>query len=502
MENLNELLSKYQHIVKKIKANDFIFYLISWDSQTEAPVGCFEERAKQMEFLSGEHYRFLTSEDTVNTIDQLYSKRDELDEVLKHEITELKKSNDKTKKIPIDEYTELTSVLAVSENIWAQAKENNDFSLFAPYLKKIIELQKKYIKHLETENLKGYNVLLDEYEPGMTVEKYDEFFNLLKTELVPFVKKVTNTKLSFNDDFNNLKYPKELQKEFTSYIEDVLCFDKSKGLSKESAHPFTSGFGTRDVRYTNHYYEDNFTSSIFSAIHELGHATYESQVSPELENTLSCGGASMATHESQSRFYENIIGRSYEFWKPIFPVLKKIYKKQLKGVTLDDFLKLVNKSENSLIRTDADELTYPIHIMIRYEIEKALFNDEIEVDNLPEIWNKAIKDNLGIDVPNDSKGVLQDIHWAGGSFGYFPTYALGSAYAAQIYYSLIKDINIEKALKSKSTKEINEWLKEKIHRFGNSKYPYEILRYATNEDFNPNYYIKYLIEKYSKIYNL
>ena len=210
----------------------------------------------------------------------------------------------------------------------------------------------------------------------------------------------------------------------------------------------------------------------------------------------------MAMHESQSRFYENIIGRSYEFWKPIFPVLKKIYKKQLKGVTLDDFLKLVNKSENSLIRTDADELTYPIHIMIRYEIEKALFNDEIEVDNLPEIWNKAIKDNLGIDVPNDSKGVLQDIHWAGGSFGYFPTYALGSAYAAQIYYSLIKDINIEKALKSKSTKEINEWLKEKIHRFGNSKYPYEILRYATNEDFNPNYYIKYLIEKYSKIYNL
>ena len=167
MENLNELLSKYQHIVKKIKANEFIFYLISWDSQTEAPVGCFEERAKQMEFLSGEHYRFLTSEDTVNTIDQLYSKRDELDEVLKHEITELKKSNDKTKKIPIDEYTELTSVLAVSENIWAQAKENNDFSLFAPYLKKIIELQKKYIKHLETENLKGYNVLLDEYEPGI-----------------------------------------------------------------------------------------------------------------------------------------------------------------------------------------------------------------------------------------------------------------------------------------------------------------------------------------------
>ena len=502
MENLNELLSKYQQIVKKIRADNFVFYLISWDSQTEAPVGCFEERAKQIEFLSGEHYRFLTHKDTIETIDKLYQRRDELDDVLKHEITELKKSNDKTKKIPMDEYTELTSVLAVSENIWAQAKENNDFSLFAPYLKKIIELQKKYIKHLETDTLKGYNVLLDEYEPGMTIEKYDEFFNLLKKELVPFVKKITSTKLDFNDEFNNQIYPKDLQKQFTSYIEDVLCFDKSKGLSKESAHPFTSGFGTFDVRYTNHFHEDNFTSAIFSAIHELGHATYESQISPTLENTLSCSGASMAMHESQSRFYENIIGRSKEFWKPIFPVLKKTFKKQLKGVTLEDFLKLINKSENTLIRTESDELTYPIHIMIRYEIEKALFNDEIDVDELPQIWNKAIKDNLGIDVPNDAKGVLQDIHWAGGSFGYFPTYALGSAYAAQIYYSLIKDVNIEKALKSKSTKEINEWLKEKIHQFGSSKYPYEILRNATNEDFNPYYYIKYLTEKYSKIYNL
>ncbi len=502
MTDLNILKKQYQGFVEKIKAYNFVFYIIEWDSQTEAPDDCFEERAKQMKVLAEEQYKIMASKELIAIVDELYSRQNELDDILKHEIIEFKKANDRVIKIPMEEYSELNSLLAVTENIWAKAKDNNDFASFAPYLKRIVELLKKQVKYLETDELKGYDVLLDQYEPGMTIKKYDEFFDLLKTELIPFVKKVTSTKLEFDDSFSKLIYPKNLQKEFTNYLENVMNFDHNKGLSKESAHPFTSGFGTHDVRYTNHFYEDNFISSIFSAIHELGHATYESQVDPLLEDTLSGGGASMAMHESQSRFYENIIGRSYEFWKPNFPVLKKIFKKQLKNVSLDDFIKLINRSENSLIRTEADELTYPIHIMIRYEIEKDLFNDKIQVEDLPKIWNKMIKDNLGIDCPNDTMGVLQDVHWAGGSFGYFPTYALGSAYASQIYYSLIKDVNVQKALKNKSTKEINEWLKEHIHKYGSSKYPQEILKLATNEEFNPHYYIKYLKEKYSKIYNL
>lgn len=499
---LNVLIEKYNDIVRKINAYNFVTYIISWDSQTEAPDGCFEERAKQMEVLSEENYKLQTSQETIDIVNALYEKRENLNDALRHEITVFKKSTEKTLKIPMDEYTSFMGLLAITENIWAKAKENNDFKMFSPYLKKIIDAQRKIIKYLETDELKGYDILLDEYEHGMTVKEYDKFFNLLKTDLVPFVKKITSIKLVYDDSFAKLKYPKELQKKFTKYIEDVMCFNKSFGLSKESAHPFTSGFGTTDVRYTNHFYEDNFISSIFSAIHELGHATYESQVDPKLNSTLSGGGASMALHESQSRFYENIIGRSKEFWEPIFPTLKDTFKEQLKNVTIDDFIKLINESKNSLIRTEADELTYPIHIMIRYEIEKALFNNEIEVDDLPVVWNKAIKDNLGIDCPTDAEGVLQDIHWAGGSFGYFPTYALGSAYASQIYYAMIKDIDIKEALKNGSTKIINEWLKEKIHKYGSSKYPKEILHLATGEDFNPNYYIKYLKEKYSKIYNL
>lgn len=499
---LNVLKEKYQEIVRKINAYKFVCYLISWDSQTEAPDGCFEERAKQMKVLSEENYKLLTSEETTKVVDELYEKRDQLDDVLKHEIIVFKDSNDKTKKVPMNEYSELTSLLSTTENIWAKAKEKNDFAMFAPYLKKIVNHLKNIVKYIETDDLKGYNILLNEYEHGMTTKEYDKFFDLLKKDLVPFVKKVTSKKLEFNDEFSKLNYPIDLQKKFTHYIEDVMCFDRHYGLSKESAHPFTSGFATTDIRYTNHFYEDNFISSIFSAIHELGHATYDSQVDKNLDDTLSGGGASMAIHESQSRFYENIIGRSEAFWKPLFPELKKTFPNQLENVTLDDFIKLINKSENSLIRTEADELTYPIHIMIRYEIEKALFNGEIDVNDLPKVWNKAIKDNLGIDCPSDSLGVLQDIHWAGGSFGYFPTYALGSAYASQIYYAMSKEIDIEKVLESGTTKTINNWLKEKVHRFGNSKYPKEIIKYATMEEFNPNYYIKYLKDKYSKLYNI
>src|SRR5690606_13599841 len=202
------------------------------------------------------------------------------------------------------------------------------------------------------------------------------------------------------------------------------------------------------------------------------------------------------------RFYENIIGRSKEFWKEHYPVLKDLFKKELKGIKLDDFYKHINKSTTSLIRTEADELTYPIHIMIRYDIEKALFNNEIQVKDLPTVWNQKVKDYLGIDVPSDKEGVLQDVHWSGGMFGYFPTYALGSAYAAQMFKVMNKDFNVFKSLKSKNTKEINAWFKENLHKYGSSKNPKELFKLCTKQKFNPKHYVNYLITKYSKIYDI
>lgn len=499
---MNELIQKYQKIRDKMLAYRFAQFLINWDSQTEAPSGCFDARAKHVGILSEESYKFSTSTETIDVINKLYEMKDSLDDVLRYEIQEAKISIDKLKKIPIDEYVEYMSLLSKSENIWAKAKNNNDWKSFEPILEKIVAFQRKYIVYTQTDTLKGYDVLLDEYEKGMTTKEYDKFFNEIKEKLVPFVLKVTSRELKYNNSFEKNTFPKEKQKKFMDYIAKVLDYDLTRGLMKESEHPFTSGMGTTDVRITNHFYEDNFTSSIFSGIHELGHATYEQQVNPKLDSTLSGGGGSMALHESQSRFYENIIGRSLAFWKVHFKELKNTFKNELKGVKLDDFYKYINKSTRSLIRTEADELTYPIHIMIRYDIEKALFNNEIEVKELPRVWNEKVKEYLGIEVPSDKEGVLQDVHWSGGSFGYFPTYALGSAYAAQMFYVMNKDFNVYKSLQSGTTKEINAWFKERLHQYGSSMEPKKLFENCVKGKFNPKFYVKYLINKYSKIYKI
>ena len=269
---------------------------------------------------------------------------------------------------------------------------------------------------------------------------------------------------------------------------------------KKSVHPFTWNTSPEDVRFTTRYLENYVFSSIFAAIHELGHATYEQQVSTSFDGTLLTGGTSMGIHESQSRFYENTIGRSLEFWETHLDKFKSIFPKQTKGIKPIDMFKAVNKVEASLVRVEADELTYPMHIMLRYDIERKLMSGETTVNELPKLWNDLMEEYLGIKPETDSDGVLQDVHWSGGMIGYFPTYALGSAYSAQIYYAMKKDLDLEEIIKNNEISKINEWLKEKIHKHGSSKTPKELLLEVTNEEFNAKYYVKYLIEKYSKIY--
>lgn len=499
---MKKLTEKYNIIRKKINAYNFISFVTHWDSETEAPPGCFANRSRQIGIISEELYKIRTSKETALIINQLYKNRRRLDPLLAHEITVFKRNLTRMKKIPIKEYVQLQKLLAHSTKIWEHAKKTNDFTAFQPTLEKIVYYTKQQIKRMETKSLRGYDILLDKYERGYTTKQYDLFFQELKVNLVPFIHKVAGKKIDYNNDFLFKQYPTEKQKEFIAYLHSVFQYDPARGLTKESEHPFTTSFGPSDVRYANHFYESNFTSAIFSAIHELGHALYEQQGSPELEETLSWGGGSMALHESQSRFYENMIGRSRNFWKEHFPVLKTIFKKQLTGVTLRDFYRGINEVKPSLIRVNADELTYPVHIMIRYDIEKALFNDEILIKDLPQIWNDKVQEYLGISVPDDARGVLQDVHWAGGMFGYFPAYALGSAYAAQIYRTMNKDFNIMKSLRNKNTEEINNWLKINLHSFGSSKEPKVLFKHVARGTFNPKYYIKYLIKKYSKLYDI
>lgn len=482
---------------KKILAFRYVGFLTEWDAQTDAAAGSIAADSVFQAALSEMSYRLATDPEFERCVQVLYDARSGLDEVLRHEIEVTRKSIDDAKKIPVDEYVSYNELVAKAYPVYVEAKRTDNFQLFQPYLEKIVDYCRKQTKWLETDELKGYDVLLDQYEPHYTQAKYDAFFKVLREKLVPFVKEKTAHPAPV-PDWAKQKFDKAKQREFCEYIRDVMCFDKNFGIMKESEHPFTSGVGTDDVRITTHYYENDLVSSIFSVIHETGHATYERQCDPALNETLSGGGASLGMHESQSRFYENVIGRSKSFWAAHYPKLQQVFAPQLDGVTLDEFVAYINRAEASFVRTEADELTYPLHIMLRYEIEQKLIDGSLQVKDLPRYWKEKFTQYFGITPPNDTLGVLQDVHWAYGNFGYFPTYALGSAIAAQLYAAMKKDFDVQSSLASGTTKQINDWLREHVHKYGASKYPDEILRLATGEDFNADYYVQYLINKYSQ----
>ena len=498
---LQNKINEYKKIRQRLKAYYYLMNIVYWDAATVAPVESYVERGNNLSLLSEDLYKIRTGKEYTDLVEYLYNKKNELDLEFAHEIELTKEEIDQTKKIPMEELIAYERVLNDAQVKWEEAKNKSDFSIFQPYLEKIVEYKRKEVKYLETEELKGYDVLLNMFEKGYTQKEYDVFFNTLREQLVPFVKEVCSIKNKYYD-FQKHEYPIELQKEVEKYMGEVMCFDFSRGTTAQSEHPFTWNTNSSNVRITNHFHLHDFDSSLFSAIHEFGHATYEQGVDKKYDDTFIGGGVSMAMHESQSRFYENIIGRDYDFWKVHFPKLKEIYKDQFEKVTLEDFYLYVNKVEASFIRTEADELTYPLHVMLRYELEKKLIDGTLEVKDLEKAWNDKIKEYFDIEVPCSSKGVLQDSHWSGGSIGYFPTYALGSAIASQLYYKMSEDFDVKESLLSGNTKQINEWLNNKIHKYGSSKYPKEILENALNDQFNVNWYIKYLKEKYSKIYKL
>ncbi|XFA98345.1 carboxypeptidase M32 [Candidatus Izemoplasma sp. B36] len=490
---------KFREISRKIDAYEYVLTIIGWDSSTEAPRKSFKRRAEMLGVITRELYALGVSKEYQDVVNDLYSRLDTLNDHLQREIKKANKELRRIRSIPEDEFVEYNKLLQLSQQAWEDAKKNNDYESFKGNLEKIIDFNKKFALYFEPEK-DPYDTLLDRFEEGMSTKEYDEFFNHLKKELVPFVRKVLEVTNNKYDKFINDSFDPKKQEEFCNYLIDVFKFDRERGLMKKSVHPFTWNTSPEDVRFTTRYLENYVFSSIFAAIHELGHATYEQQISTDLDGTLLTGGTSMGIHESQSRFYENTIGRSLEFWETHLEKFKSYFPEQTKDIEAIDMFKAVNKVEASLIRVEADELTYPMHIMLRYDIERKLMSGEISVDELPKTWNDLMEEYLGIRPKTDSDGVLQDVHWSGGMIGYFPTYALGSAYSAQFYYAMKKDLDLEQLIKDNDISKVNEWLKEKIHKYGSSKTPKELLLEVTKEEFNAKYYVKYLIEKYSKIY--
>ena len=490
-------LEKFQALEHKLQAYQYVLNVVSWDSATEAPKGAFERRADMQSLISQEAFELWTSDEYRDVLDALRNDKS-LSELDQKNVEKAHKALSKVSRIPSDEYAAYEKLLALAQRTWEDAKANDDYDSFKDTLGKIIDTQRKLIAY-RGESKAPYDVLLDDYEEGMNMEKYDAFFDAIRQDLVPFVQEVLASGVQ-KPAFIDRHFPKAGQKAFVEYLNDVFAYDLDKGLLKESVHPFTWNTHPSDVRYTVRYLEDFVFSSIFAGIHELGHATYEMGVDESLTPTRLKGGTSMGIHESQSRFYENVIGRSKAFWEVHYPKLKSLFPEALKDVDLDTFYLGINWVEQSFIRVEADELTYPLHILIRYECERAIFNDGIALDDLPDLWNQKVKDYLNLTVEKDTDGLLQDVHWSGGAFGYFPTYALGSAYAAQIYYAMQKDLDLDAVILANDIPKINAWLKENIHQYGKTKSPEEIIRDVTGEDFDVQYYIRYLKEKYTPLY--
>lgn len=497
---VNEALAYYRKKQTQIHALNHAQGVLYVDAVTSAPAGSSEGRAQTMEYLSGLSYEAENDPQLKQAADFLWQNREALNAQDRREIAVFLRENAYIASIPQQEYTAYCVLCNNAEAVWHKAKAENDFAAFAPYLKQIIETNKRFAGYYKPD-MAPYDVQLDLFEKGLTMKKADEFFNALREKIVPLLHRVME-KTQIDDSFLNQTFPEEAQRKFSDYLMNVITIDPDYCTLRETEHPFTSGFNKKDVRITTHYHEDKVLSSMFSVIHEGGHALYELHSGDSLEGTVLSGGVSMGIHESQSRLYENLIGRSSAFINLIFPKMQELFPEQLKDVTAEQMFLAANKAEPSLIRTEADELTYCLHIMVRYEIEKGLFDGTIEVEDLPRIWNEKYREYLGIEVPSDREGVLQDSHWSGGNVGYFPSYALGSAYGAQILVKMRETVDVDKVVASGDLMPITDWLEEHIWKYGGMYDPMELLERCCGAPFDPTYFTDYLEKKFTKIYQL
>ncbi len=492
-----ECLKKHQETMAAYNHALGVMYL---DATTVAPSDTWEGRGKTMEVLSQITYDLETKPENGELLAYLEAHREELDAVTRRQVEVLRKGYDQMHRIPAEEYVAYSVLCNDAQNVWQKAKNEDDFDSFAPYLEKIVAYNRKFAAYYNAEKA-PYDALLNEYEEGLTMETLDAFFAQLRETIVPLIAKVKQAK-PIEDSFLFKHYPVEIQRKFSDYLMEILGMDRTHCTIAETEHPYTTNFNNKDVRITTHYHEDNLVSSMYSVIHEGGHGLYELGADEKYNYTVLSGGASMSLHESQSRFYENIIGRSKAFTAAIFPKVKEFFPEQLAEVDAEMFYRAVNKAEPSLIRTEADELTYCLHIMVRYEIEKQLIAGTLEVKDVPAEWKRLYREYLGIDVPNDKEGCLQDSHWSGGMLGYFPSYALGSAYGAQMLKKMEEDLgDIWGNVAMGDLSKVTAWLKEKIHRHASFYKPGELFE-AVCGKFDAKYYTDYLNEKYMALYEL
>lgn len=505
MTNQTEAVkTEFEEYVKKMSNYKEAAGLMAWDLRTGAPKKGAAQRSEVLGTLSSEVFSMSTSEKMKQMIDSLKSDAHwvELDEITQKSVLECEKKYNKVANVPADEQKKYVILTSNAEVAWEDAKEKGNFEAFQPYLEKIVDYNRKYVDWVGYEGNK-YNALLDDFEPGLTVEVIDEVFGKLKRELVPLVQAISESGNDPETDFLFRHFPKEKQETFSKKILKEMQYDFDAGRLDTTVHPFCIGLNPGDVRVTTKYDESDYRTAVFGTIHEGGHALYEQNISESLVGTPLSSGTSMGIHESQSLFWENFVGRHIGFWTCFYDELKNVSEGQFDDVSLEDYFRAINVAGPSLIRIEADELTYCLHIIVRYELEKALINEELEVKDLPEAWNDKMEEIVGVRPTHNGEGVLQDVHWAGGMFGYFPSYALGYVYAAQLRTAMLKDLpDFDELITQGNLLPVKEWMTKHVHQYGKMKEPLEILNDVTGEGVNPDHLIHYLKDKYRKVYQL
>ena len=493
-------LEQFNEYLKEMNYYDHAALLMYWDMKTATPKEALYKVSDSSAFFNMKKFNMATSEEFGKLLCELNEPEayGQLDDAMKFIVRQMKEDYDRDKRIPADFYEEYIRAITDSENAWVEAKTTDNYELFAPHLKNMIEYSKKLYSYTDPD-MDCYDAMLNQYERGMNSATIDRIFDELKSELIPFIKEILS-KSEPSDEKFRIKYSIDEERHAQEYLLKYIGFNFDRGSFAESEHPFTMNFCSRDARVTNHYSEDDIIDPIFTAIHEGGHAVFEQNVNPEYDCTVAGSCRYMGIHESQSRFYENILGRNRNFWVPIYKDMQDIIK-PLSNISLDEFYAEINHIRASYIRTAADEVTYCLHIIIRYEIEKAIFRDNVDVDKLPALWNELMEKYLGITPPNDRLGILQDTHWADASFGYFPSYLLGSIYDGMYIEAIEKDLgDIDTILKKGRILDITHWLNEKIHRFGSTRTPLEMLDAVCGKEISAKPLITYFKKKYGDLY--
>jgi carboxypeptidase Taq len=496
LERLKERLGEIHDLVCAERVLD-------WDQQTQMPRGGGEQRARQISTLSRLIHNKATDDETLRLLDAAAGETESLpdDEDDRRLVQVTRRDYERSKKLPEAFVAEWTLDRILSTEAWRDARKNDDFPAFRPHLEKMVDYARRAADYYGYED-HPYNALLEDYEQGLTVADIWSVFDVLRKEQVALAKTIAG-KEKPRVDFLHREYPIALQGQFGLKVACDFGYDLRRGRLDVAPHPFETSFGRDDVRITTRCAVDDPKQSLYAIWHETGHALYEQNISPALARTPLSGGCSNVFHESQSRLWENLIARSRPFWERYFPAFQETFPGPLADATAEAVYRAVNFVEPSLIRVEADEVTYNLHIMLRFDLELALIEGSAKVSDLPDLWNAKMDEYLGVTPPDDRDGVMQDIHWAGGSFGYFPTYALGNVMSAQIFRAASRALpNLETEIGEGDFSNLLNWLIVNVYKHGRKYTPKELALKVNGESLNAEAYIAYLKKKYNGIYDI